>query len=133
MIQLRQWSVLMFAMALTPRLCAQEKSASPWLIDRSLSVSPQKAPVPSLLYRLLPPSWELKEGNAVPIYLRLIHEQNDAARKYWSETPGPWNVLPVEKVPLPEAHKFLEDQRYFLRQFELGARRRTAEWNYTLD
>jgi hypothetical protein len=44
----------------------------------------------------------LKEGNAVPIYLRLNHEQSDASRKYWSETPKPWNELPVDKVPLDE-------------------------------
>src|SRR5262249_1462111 len=118
---------------LTPALRAEDKPPSPWVIDRTLSVSPQSAPVPALKYRLLPPSWELKEGNAVPIYLRLVHEQNDAAQKYLTETPMPWNSVPVDKVPLAEARKFLQDRGYFLRQFELGARRRSAEWNYTLD
>ena len=84
-------------------------------------------------YRLLPLNSELKEGNAVPIYLRLVHEQNDAARKYWTETPKPWNGMPVDKIPLDEARRFLQDHRRLLRQFDLGARRRTAEWNYTLD
>jgi hypothetical protein len=133
MIGLRLWYVLMLAFLFTPALGAQDKPASPWAIDRSLTVTPQTAPTPALTYRLLPPSWELKDGNAVPIYLRLVHEQNDAARKYWSETPLPWNKLPVDKVPLDEARKFLEAHRNFLRQIELGARRRTAEWNYTLD
>jgi hypothetical protein len=133
MIRLRQWSVLLFAVLLAPALRAQDKPASPWAIDRTLSVSPRSAPVPALKYRLLPLSSELKEGNAVPIYLRLVHEQNDASRKYWTETPKPWNLLPVDQVPLDEARKFLERQRYMLRQLELGARRRTAEWNYTLD
>ena len=41
-------------------------------------------------------SWELKEGNAVPIYLRLVHEQSDAARKAWTETPQAWNALPID-------------------------------------
>jgi len=98
-----------------------------------MSISPQGAPVPSLKYRLLPLRSELKEGNAVPIYLRLVHEQNDASRNYWAETPKSWNLLPVDKLPLADARKFLERQRRFLRQLELGARRRTAEWNYTLD
>jgi hypothetical protein len=133
MIRPRPSSALLCAFVLVPVVQAQDNSASPWLIDRTLSVSPQRAPVPALKVRLLPPRWELKEGNAVPIYLRLVHEQNDAARKYWTETPKPWNLLPVDKIPLDEARKFLQDHHRFLRQFELGARRRTAEWNYTLD
>ncbi len=56
--------------------------------------------MPALKYRLLPLNSELKEGNAVPIYLRLVHEQNDATRKYWTETPKPWNGMPVDKIPL---------------------------------
>jgi hypothetical protein len=86
-----------------------------------------------LKYRLLPLSSELKEGNAVPIYLRLAHEQSDKSREYWFETPVPWNALPIDKIPLAEADKFLAGSRYRLRQMELGARRRTAEWNYTID
>ena len=133
MIRLRHWSALLLPLMLAPALRAQDKPTSPWGIDRSLSVSPQTAPVPALKYRLLPLNSELKEGNAVPIYLRLAHEQNDAARKYWTETPMPWNAMPVDSIPLEEARKFLQDHRRMLRQFELGARRRTAEWNYTLD
>jgi hypothetical protein len=133
MIRLRHWSVLIFAVMLTPALRAQDKPPSPWAIDRSLNVSPSSGPVPALKYRLLPLSSELKEGNAVPIYLRLVHEQNDAARKYWTETPKPWNLMPMDKVPLDEARKFLQHHHYMLRQLELGARRRTAEWSYTLD
>ncbi len=139
MIRLRRWSVPILPVLLAPALRAQDKPpapdkpVSPWAIDRSLTVSPQGPPVPALKYRLLPLSSELKEGNAVPIYLRLVHEQNDAARKYWTETPKPWNVMPVDKMPLDEARKFLQDHHYLLRQFELGARRRTAEWDYTLD
>jgi hypothetical protein len=133
MIRLRQGSALLVAVLLAPALRAQDKPVLPWGIDRSLSVSPQRAPVPALRYRLSPLSTELKEGNAVPIYLRLVHEQNDAARRYWSETPKPWNRLPVDQMPLDEARKFLRQRRYFLQQFELGARRRTADWSYTLD
>src|SRR5258708_15681871 len=139
MIRLRQWSVLILAAMLAPSLRAEDqpaspdKPASPWAIDRSLTISPQSAPVPALTYRLLPLSSELKEGNAVPIYLRLAHEQDDAARKYFAETPRRWNGLPVDKVPLDEARKFLQNNRYRLRQLELGARRRTVEWDYTLD
>ena len=129
--RLRQWSALILAVVLTPDLPAQdkakapEKPPSPWSIDRSLTVSPQSAPTPALKYRMLPPSWEMKEGNAAPIYLRLTYEQSDAARKYWTETPKPWNLLPVDQVPLEEARKFLSERRYMMRQFE--RRRRTVD------
>jgi hypothetical protein len=133
MIRLRPWSALLVPIVLAPALRAQDKPMSPWAIDRSLTVSPQSAPALALQYHLLPLNSELKEGNAVPIYLRLVHEQNDAARKYWTETPKPWNAMPVDKIPLDEARRFLQDHRRLLQQLDLGARRRTAEWNYTLD
>ena len=133
MIRLRPLCALLLPLLLAPPLRAQDKLPSIWAIDRSMSVSPQSAPAPALKYRLLPLNSELKEGNAVPIYLRVAHEQNDAARKYWTETPKPWNEMPVDKIPIVEARKFLEDHRRMLRQFDLGARRRSAEWNYTVD
>jgi hypothetical protein len=133
MIALRRWSALVVAFVLAIPVVAQEKTPSLWAVDRALTVAPQGAPVPALVYRLLPPSWDLKEGNAAPIYLRLAHAQSDEARNYYTETPKPWNQLPVDKVPVDEARKFLEGRRYLLRQLELGARRRGAEWNYTLD
>jgi hypothetical protein len=113
-----------------PAVGAEEKPKPAWAVDRSLTVSARGTP--AFKYRLLPLSSEYREGNAVPVYLRLVHEQNDAARKAWTETPKPWNALPVDKIPLEEARKFLHDHRYMLRQLELGARRKTADWAYTL-
>jgi hypothetical protein len=139
MLRLRPYYALAFTLALTSPLCAADKPtaadkpASPWSIDQSLSIAPQPAPTPALKYRLLSGEWELKDGNAVPIYLRLTHEQSDASRKYFTDTPKQWNALPLDKIPLEEARKFLHDHQYMLRQLELGARRRTAEWDYTLD
>src|SRR5260221_3859187 len=133
MLRLRPCYVLAFALVLSSLLCAADKPASPWSIDQSLSIAPQPAPTPALKYRLLPGEWELKDGNAVPIYLRLTHEQSDASRKYLTDTPRQWNALPLDKIPLEEAHTFLQDHQYMLRQLEVGARGRTAEWDYTLD
>lgn len=139
MFRLRSFSVLILTLALfstahaADKPTAPDKSASPWAVDQSLSISPQAAPAPALKYRLLPGSWELKEGNAVPIYLRLNHEQSDASRKYFIDTPKQWNALQLDKIPLEEAHKFLHDRQYMLRQLELGARRRSVEWDYTLE
>jgi hypothetical protein len=133
MLRLCRWSVLACAVLLTPALRAEDKPPLPWLVDRALSVSPQSTPVPPMQYRVLPLSSELREGNAAPVYMRLFLQQSDAAQKYWSETPRAWNLLPVDKVPLDDAHRFLKDHRYMLRQLELGARRRSAGWDYTLD
>jgi hypothetical protein len=141
MARLRRWSVLIVSLLCTSPLAAQDKAApgaqdkagSPWGIDRALTVTPQGPPVPVFRYRLLPLSSDLKEGNAVPIYLRLAHEQTDELRNYRTETPKPWLALPVDKMPRDEAHAYLKRVSKLLRQIEVGARRRSAEWNYTLD
>ncbi|HEV3384364.1 MAG TPA: hypothetical protein VG097_06085 [Gemmata sp.] len=139
MIRLRYGFLVVFFLVPSAYVNAQDKSSSkdkppsPWVLDRSMTVSASAASVPALKYRLLPISSELKEGNAVPIYLRLVHEQSDAARKYWFETPIAWNSMPIDKIPLDEADKFLQRMSYQLKQLEFGARRRTAEWNYTLE
>jgi hypothetical protein len=112
---------------------AKKLAQKKWLIDRTLTISPRAEPRPALKYRLMPSSWERKPGNAVPIYLRLVHEQSDARRQLWREMPAKWNQMPLDRMPLSEARKFLEGRRYMLRQLELGARRQTAEWEYTLD
>lgn len=137
-MRLRRWSAVACTLVtLTGLSPAADPPAAgeKWLADRALTVTPAPEPRPALKYRLLPLASELKEGNAVPIYLRLIHEQNDAARKYWTETPRKWNELPLDRVPLDEARKFLgpEHMERFLQQFDYGARRKTAEWNYTLE
>jgi hypothetical protein len=137
MSRLRRWSVatLVFAAGLT--LAADPPTAKPggekWQLDRELTVTPRGEPSPALKYRLLPLAPDLKEGNAVPIYLRLRHEQRDAARKHWSETPLALNDLPLDKLPLDKAHEFLDRYSRFLTQLDYGARRKNADWNYTLE
>ena len=112
---------------------ADSTSEEKWLLDRSLILTPMAEAKPAFAYRLFPVATERKDGNAVPIYLRLNFEQTDAARKDWRETPSKWNALPVEQIPLAEAKAFLGLYQNFYRQFELGARRKTADWNYTVD
>ncbi len=131
----RRWSVPVALLALlAPYANAGDKPAEEkWISDRAITVSPAPAPVPALKYRLFPMISERKDGNAVPIYLRLNHEQSDAARKLWSEEPVKWNKLPLDQIPLKEAKEFLQQFRAFYQQFDLGARRKCAEWNYTLD
>jgi hypothetical protein len=136
----RRWFFALFilpAVVGTPLASEQpspDKKPTPaFLIDRSLTVTPRAAPVPALEYRFLPLDILRKPGNAVPIYLRLVHEQRDETRRRWFEVPSKWNKLPPDRLPLEEAKKFLDEHRYMLRQIELGARRQKAEWEYTLD
>ncbi len=148
MIRLRRWSVLAVLILTCGLLSALRGQAPPatekkdgdkpekkWLEDRSLAVTPAAQPVPALKYRLYPSSVERKEGNAVPIYLRFAHERIDARKQQLRDEPAKWNKLPLEKLPLDEVKKFLENGRlkYELRQIDLGARRRTADWSFTLD
>jgi hypothetical protein len=116
-----------------PEKKADEKPPEKWLIDRTLAVSAAPAPVPALKYRLYPLFSERKEGNAVPIYLRFAHERTDARKKDLREKPAEWNSLPLEKLPLAEVKQFLDSYKYNFRQLELGARRKNADWNYTID
>ncbi len=148
MKRLRRGSALAALVLLAGLLAAQPGPAQPpagkkpdpnpaerWLFDRTLTVAPAAAPVPALKYRLFPPATERRDGNAVPIYLRFAHERSDARKKELREKPEAWNKLPLDKFPLAEVKAFLNEHRlrYDLNQLELGARRKTADWNYTLD
>src|SRR6516225_8750943 len=64
-------------------LAADKPDKQKWLVDRSLTLTPRSEPVPPLKYQLFPLASELKEGNAVPIYLRLVHERNDETKREW--------------------------------------------------
>ncbi len=145
MILLRRWSVLAVLILTSGLLSAlrgqaptttekkDDKPAEKWMFDRSLAITPAAQPIPALKYRLYPSSMERKEGNAVPIYSRLAHERSEAMTKKLQEEPLKWNKVPLEQLPLDDVKQFLASQKYNLRQLDLGARRRTADWNYTLD
>lgn len=145
MNRLRRWSALAGLVLLAGLLPAlrgqappgekkgQDKPAEKWLLDRALTVAPAPAPVPALKYRLYPRTSERRDGNAVPIYLRFAHERSQARREELREKPEEWNKLPLAKLPLAEVKAFLGGYKYNFRQLELGARRKTADWNYTLD
>jgi hypothetical protein len=142
----RRWYAysLLLVLALSPSIVrgqdpsvkekkADEKGAEKWLFDRALTVTATPAPVPNLKYRLYPATMERKPGNAVPIYLRFAHERGDARRKELREKPVEWNKMALKDMPLAEVKAFLDGYKYNLHQLELGARRKTADWNYTLD
>jgi hypothetical protein len=86
-----------------------------------------------LKYRLFPLASERKPGDAAAIYLRLAHERNDATKKLMFDKTDEWHELPLDKLPVKEVRQFLDSFRYNFRQLELGARRQTCDWQYTLD
>jgi hypothetical protein len=145
MYRLRRWSALAGLLLMTgwlatlrgqvppPEKKAADKPAEQWLVDRALTVSPAPAPIPALKYRLYPSAAERKEGNAAPIYERFAHERSDARKQQLREKPEAWNKLPLDKLPLAEVRQFLAGYEYNFRQLELGAWRKTTDWNYTLD
>jgi tetratricopeptide (TPR) repeat protein len=110
-----------------------EKEEERWVVDRAMTISPKAAPTPNLKYRLMPLSSDRKEGNAVPIYLRFAHERSDATKTELSTKVSAWNQLPLAELPVAEARAYLTRWKYNLKQMELAARRKTADWNYTFD
>jgi hypothetical protein len=141
MNRLRRWSVVCFVMvgavgftwADDQPPAVAKTGEEKWLVDRAIKFTPRAEPAPALRYRLLPLASELKEGNAVPIYLRLTLGKNEVERNNWNLTPAKWNELPVDQVPNAEARKFLDEMAPFYEQLDFGARRRVAEWNYTIE
>ncbi len=127
-----------FVLVLVLPLFGQSGLAGPpvpkkWSVNLALTVSPQAAPVPALRYRLFPLWSERKPGDAAPIYLRFAHERGDSMRKELAEKPAQWNELPLAQLPLREARAFVDRWDYNLKQLDLGARRKSCDWNYTLD
>ena len=99
---------------------------------KELSLSPAEQPSPALHYRLLPISSELNPGDAAPMYLRLRHELADTAWKQIEEKNEAWNSLPLEKLPIPEARKFVDQWRGTIKLLRIGTRRQYCDWSYPL-
>jgi hypothetical protein len=102
-------------------------------VDRPVTLSPRGLAVPVLRFQLLPVAPERKPGDAAPIYLRFAHNRPEQTRRDLREKTAQWNELPLDKLPRDEVRKFLTGFHYQLEQMDLAARRKTCDWNYTLD
>lgn len=105
------------------------KATKPTSEGQLLKVTPRAIKQPLMKYRLLPAEYELKDGNAAPILLRLPWEQ----QHYFN------NVMPTftDYLDLPlDDPKVLNSERVFKSQFynelKRAAYRRTAEWEYPI-
>jgi hypothetical protein len=97
-----------------------------------LSVSPAEQPAPALRYRLLPISSELNPGDAAPIYLRLRHLPSDADWQQFLEKTDAWASVPMDKVPITEARKFVDQWGATTKLLRIRTRRQSCDWSYPL-
>jgi hypothetical protein len=97
-----------------------------------LLVSPAPEPIPALKYHLLPPAKSRRPGNAAPIYLRLVHENDDAWKKRLSKASD-FLDLPVDQLPLDEVLGFLSSYGDVLDQLSAAALRSDCDWNYVIE
>lgn len=100
--------------------------------DVSLVVSPARPAVPALGHRLLPLESELNPGNAAPIYMRLGLVIAPEAREQLEKKPIDWLKVPLDQFPAAEAGKFIDRWKGQTALIEIGARRRSCEWDYPL-
>jgi hypothetical protein len=96
-----------------------------------LTVGPADGPKPMQKYRLLPDKRDLAPGNAAAQYYRaygLFYENPSLLREvkesYWYD----WLETPLDDLPKKEMHDKLSQARHFIREIEVGARRRDCDW-----
>ena len=102
---------------------AAKKPGDPW---HELTLSPRAIERPLSKYRLMPAEFEMHEGNAAPILLRLP----------WEQTPYFANELPKlsEYLDLPlNSPKFQGNDVFpFFKRIKSAAYRKTANWEYPI-
>jgi hypothetical protein len=93
---------------------------------QQLTISPRAIEEPTLKYRLFPAEFELQEGNAAPILLRLPWEQTAYFSK---EVPdfGGYLDIPLNSPKLRGKEIFA-----FYDQLKRAAYRKTADWQYPI-
>lgn len=97
-----------------------------------LKISPAAAPLPIFRYRLHPVAGKLTSGNAAPVYLRNRHELPQKAWDQIGQKHAAWSELPLAMFPVKEAREFVNGWAGQLKQIEIGTRRETCDWGYTL-
>jgi hypothetical protein len=109
-------------------LPAQVEEEPPYRLVR-LTVQPAKAPVPALMYRLLPELRDTSPGNAALLYYRafapewLTHQRPKVAKQLYELELKPGQ-------PPPRAFRWVLDAPY-LREVDRAARRAYCDWEMT--
>lgn len=110
---------------------APAKTESPKNLE--LVVDPAPEPSPALRYRLLLPGEMRRPGNAAPIYLRLLHEQDDKWRQHLSEDTEALLDVPLDAMPLDEAERHLDSFAAVLGQLSAAGHRSDCDWEYVFE
>jgi hypothetical protein len=104
------------------RLFAQEEST----IRRQLKLSPQPAKDAAAIYHLLPSEEEQEPGNAVPVLLRIIQEQQPFMKDVYPKL----NEYAEMDVADPKLHELRYDS--FAKQIIRAGSMSFADWEYPL-
>ena len=107
-------------------------------------IRPARAPVPALKYRLLPEARNQVPGNAAVFYHRaigmILESRSDEQIQSAKVKPSPsaprsddqtivgWVSGPLRDIPRDEARQALERFRNAMHEVELGALRRSCDW-----
>jgi len=110
---------------------AKPQPANPTPVTE-LNVSPAAAPLPIFRYRLHPVAGKLMPGNAASVYLRIRHDITPQGWEQLKKKPLAWLDLPLGKLPVQEARTFVDSWAKKLKQIEIGTRRESCDWGYTL-
>src|SRR5260370_29777453 len=110
---------------------ASAQQAPNGAFEYGLSVAPRRIETPVLKNRLLPAEYELRDGNAATILLRLP----------WDQTPYFAEVVPkfrqILEIPISERDRIRAEgaglMPHFYEELRRAAYRRTADWQYPLD
>ena len=121
---------------------AQGDDAGPTVIV----LRPAGEPVPALKYRILPGRLELVPGNAAIFYHRAIQMMLQTGYRRALENRGKeppethhpeaeiaeWVSGPIARIPVEEARKQIQYYENALHEVELGAVRKTCDWEFEL-
>ena len=101
---------------------------------KTWTTSAQPTSQPALRYRLLPPLWDQKPGNAAPAYYTaaLMHH-NTGDRDQFADRLDEWLDRPIDQMPLDQVRPILSGTyRELLQQLDIAARREHCHWDHAL-
>jgi hypothetical protein len=120
--------VLVWLISCTPASAQQAPNGA---FEYELTVAPRRIEAPVLKNRLMPAEYELRDGNAATILLRLP----------WDQTPYFAEVVPkfrqILEIPISDRDRIRGEGAgliaHFYEELRRAAYRRTADWQYPLD
>lgn len=98
-----------------------------------LTVGPAAAPTPLFRYRLLPANYDQVDGNAAPIYLRLVHEQRDEWLDTLSSDGDRFISEPIHELDVDALRAYATANENLIEQLSAAALRSHCDFEYVLE